>query len=63
MDAATLDEGFTALLQAIAIGWHMYQMTDSTLALGLTALFRVIPFMTLSLVGMQPSSEKRRRML
>lgn len=38
-------------MQAIAIGWHMYQMTDSTLALGLTALFRVIPFMTLSLVG------------
>ena len=38
-------------MQAIAIGWHMYQMTGSPAALGLTAFFRVVPFMALSLVG------------
>lgn len=43
--------GVGAQFQGIAISWHIYELTDSTVALGLVALFRVIPFMTLSLVG------------
>lgn len=53
-----------ANMQAIAIGWHIYQMTDSALALGFAALFRAVPFMTLSLLGGAfADSMDRRRLL
>ena len=38
-------------MQIITIAWHIYQITNSTVALGLIALFRLVPFMALSLLG------------
>ncbi|MSQ10747.1 MAG: MFS transporter [Dehalococcoidia bacterium] len=56
--------GLGTNMQAIAIGWHIYQMTDSALALGFAAFFRAVPFMTLSLLGGAfADSMDRRRLL
>ena len=43
--------GIGQQFQMIAIGWHIYEITGSTIALGLVAVFRFFPFMTFSLVG------------
>ena len=49
-------------MQAIAIGWHVYQATNSSLALGTVALCRVAPFMVLSLLGgaLADASDRKR---
>lgn len=51
-------------MQIVAIAWHLYELTDSTVALGLLALFRLVPFMILSLVGgaMADVMDRRRLM-
>lgn len=38
-------------MQTVAIGWHIFTLTDSTLQVGLVGLARVIPFLLLSFVG------------
>jgi MFS family permease len=38
-------------IQMVAVGWHMYVLTDSPLQLGLVGLARAIPFMLVSFVG------------
>ncbi len=38
-------------MQNVAIGWHIFILTDSTLQVGLVGLSRVVPFMLLSFVG------------
>jgi len=38
-------------MQAAAIDWHVYLLTRSTLALGMVGLSRVIPIVSLSLLG------------
>jgi len=38
-------------MQVIAISWQVYQLTDSTVALGVLALLRLVPFLGLSLLG------------
>ncbi len=38
-------------MQTVAIGWHIFILTDSTLQVGLVGLARVIPFMLLSFIG------------
>lgn len=55
--------GVGAQFQAIAIAWHIYELTGSTIALGLLALFRLVPFMTLSLVGGAMADVMDRRLL
>ena len=43
--------GIGQQFQQIAISWYLYEITGSTIALGLVAVFRFIPFMTFSLIG------------
>lgn len=52
-------------MQMVAIGWQMYHLTNSVAALGLVALFRSVPFMTLALVGgvIADSMDRRRLMV
>ncbi len=52
-------------MQIIAISWHLYQITDSTVALGLLALCRLVPFISLSLVGgaLADTLDRRRLMM
>ncbi len=38
-------------MQTVAIGWHIFTLTDSTLQVGLVGLFRVVPFLLLSFIG------------
>jgi len=38
-------------MQTVAIGWHIFNLTDSTLQVGLVGLFRVVPFLLLSFIG------------
>ena len=38
-------------MQTVAIGWHIFILTDSTLQVGLVGLARVIPFLLLSFIG------------
>lgn len=51
-------------MQTVAINWHIYVLTGSALALGLTGLARVIPLVLFSLMGgMLADSRNRRRVL
>jgi len=52
-------------MQAVAIGWHVYQATNSSLALGTVALCRVAPFMVLSLLGgaLADATDRKRLLL
>ena len=43
--------GIGQSFQALAVSWHIYTITDSTIALGVVALLRFVPFMAFSLVG------------
>ncbi len=38
-------------MQTVAIGWHIFVLTDSTLHVGLVGLSRAVPFMLLSFIG------------
>ncbi|HEX9879691.1 MAG TPA: MFS transporter [Candidatus Binatia bacterium] len=38
-------------MQTVAIGWHIFILTDSSLQVGLVGLSRVIPFLLLSFIG------------
>ncbi|MBV8084376.1 MAG: MFS transporter, partial [Chloroflexi bacterium] len=38
-------------MQSVGIAWHIYVLTGSALQLGLTGLFRAVPFLALSLLG------------
>ncbi len=38
-------------MQNVAIGWHIFILTDSTLQVGLVGLSRVVPFLLLSFIG------------
>src|SRR5437867_2251511 len=38
-------------MQAVAINWHLYELTHSALALGLLGLARLVPIVAFSLVG------------
>lgn len=52
-------------MQVWAINWQLYELTHSTLALGLIGLFRVIPIVVFSLVGgtVADAWDRRRVML
>src|SRR5690242_14887103 len=51
-------------MQQIAIGWHLYLLTDSPLQVGLIGAARSIPVITLSLIGgALADSLDRRRLL
>jgi MFS family permease len=51
-------------MQQVAIGWHLYLLTNSPVQLGLVGLARVVPFLTLSLMGgALADSMDRRRLL
>ena len=38
-------------MQSVALAWHLFVLTNSTLKVGLFGFFSVIPFMVLSFVG------------
>ncbi|MCF8319075.1 MAG: MFS transporter, partial [Sphingobacteriaceae bacterium] len=42
---------FAYQIQAVIIGWHMYQLTKDPLSLGLIGLTEAIPAITISLYG------------
>ncbi len=51
-------------MQQIAIGWHLYLLTDSAIQVGLVGVARSIPVIALSLVGgAMADSVDRRRLL
>ena len=51
-------------MQNITINWHIYILTGSAVALGLTGLVRVVPIIIFSLVGgVFADSHDRRRVL
>jgi MFS family permease len=51
-------------MQAVAINWHIYVLTGSAVALGLTGLVRVVPIIVFSLIGgVFADAHDRRRVL
>ena len=52
-------------MQIIAIAWHIYGLTNSTVSLGLIALCRLVPYLTLGLVGgvLADAMDRRRLMM
>lgn len=52
-------------MQTVAMAWHIYDLTGSTVSLGLIALFRLVPFISLGLVGgaLADAMDRRRLML
>lgn len=50
-------------LQAVALGWHIYQLTGSALQLGALGLLRAIPTIAFALVGGTLADRRDRRML
>jgi len=52
-------------MQTVTINWHIYVLTGSALALGLTGLMRVVPVVAFSLVGgvFADAHDRRRVML
>ena len=38
-------------MQAVALAWHLFNLTDSTFQVGLIAFFGILPFLILSFVG------------
>lgn len=51
-------------MQVVAINWHIYILTHSPVALGLISLCRVLPILTLSLVGgVYADARDRRKIL
>lgn len=52
-------------MQAVAINWHIWQLTQSPLALGLIGLARILPIIIFSLVGgvLADRHDRRRVML
>lgn len=51
-------------MQVVAVGWQVYELTDSALALGMVGLFQFLPSLALALVaGHVVDSRDRRRVL
>lgn len=51
-------------MQAVAINWHIWQLTQSPLALGLIGLARLLPIIVFSLIGgILADKQDRRRVL
>ena len=52
-------------MQQVAIAWHLFEMTDSTLQVGLVGAFGIAPFLVLSFVGgtIADRFERRRIMM
>ncbi len=51
-------------MQAVAINWHIWELTHSPLALGLIGLARIIPIVVFSLVGgLTADTRDRRRVM
>ena len=48
-------------MQAVAINWHIWQLTQSALALGLIGLARLLPIIVFSLVGGVLADKRDRR--
>lgn len=48
-------------VESVAIGWQVYEMTGSALALGYTGLAQFVPFMLFALVGGQVADRVDRR--
>lgn len=48
-------------IESVAIGWQVYEMTDSALALGYTGLAQFVPFLLLAIVGGQVADRVDRR--
>jgi MFS family permease len=48
-------------MQAVAINWHIWQLTQSPLALGLIGLARIVPIVVFSLVGGVLADRRDRR--
>ena len=53
---------FAYQIQAVVVGWHMYQLTKDPLSLGLIGLTEAIPAITIALYGgyVAENSEKRK---
>ena len=49
--AGSLVSNIGTQIQAWAIGWHIYELTGSSLAVGLLGLVRVVPLLIFSLIG------------
>ena len=49
--------------QVVAVGWQVYELTDSALALGLVGLVQFLPMLVLTLVTGQAADRFDRRML
>jgi MFS family permease len=59
-----LATSLAAQMQAVAVGWQVYEMTDSALDLGLVGLVQFLPFVILALlVGSIADRFDRRRIL
>jgi MFS family permease len=50
-------------VESVAIGWQVYEMTGSALALGYTGLAQFLPFITFALVGGQVADRVDRRVI
>src|SRR2546423_86427 len=50
-------------IQTIAVGWELYQRTDSAAALGLTGLAQFLPILLLSLPAGQAADRYSRKVL
>jgi MFS family permease len=52
-----------AQIESVAIGWQVYEVTGSALALGYTGLAQFLPFLAFSLVGGQVADRVDRRLI
>jgi MFS family permease len=59
--AGRLLSTFAAQMQAIAVGWHLYERTGSAWALGFTGLVEVVPALVLALPAGQVADRFDRR--
>jgi MFS family permease len=50
-------------IESVAIGWQVYEMTGSALALGYTGLAQFLPFLAFSLIGGQVADRVDRRII
>jgi MFS family permease len=48
-------------IESVAIGWQVYELTGSALALGYTGLAQFLPFLSFSLLGGQLADRVDRR--
>src|SRR5437764_13766698 len=50
-------------MQQVALAWHLFVLTNSTLQVGLVGAFGIVPFLTLSFVGGATADKFDRRLV